>query len=377
MFHPNQLRERSRRSSSPSLLDPAPASSPAAPARTPASCPSVALRSSPPSRAARAKPRTAISPRNPAGPSPPSKESDHHVQPPALPTPSAAGRADSPRSSRSWPGLVVLAAGTIAAPRAGLDPAFVSWLVGLRWRSGSPTSWRPTGCFDVARGAARLVSYLAAIGIGVAAYGLLLALTGLDPFGATSSLPSERAWAEGIGLLDLDDRPVARGCPVRAQGRAAAAGRPSGRPPLSRLGRRRLIRGYPRSTMTIETTRPSTTAPAGRRSSRRSSAGSTPASRRIRSCAPIYPEAGPRGGEATATPVPDPVLGRPDDLRRANAATRASGCATRRSPSGRPSGTAGWSTCGPRSPRWRRRRMSPRSSTRYFAMAAEAMRNRD
>ena len=48
---------------------------------------------------------------------------------------------------------------------------------------------------------ARLVGYLAAIGIGIAAYGLILTLTGMDPFGATSKLPSSRAWAEGLGLL--------------------------------------------------------------------------------------------------------------------------------------------------------------------------------
>jgi hypothetical protein len=48
---------------------------------------------------------------------------------------------------------------------------------------------------------ASLTGYLAAIGIGVAAYGLLVTLTGLDPFGATSSLPSDQARAEGVGLL--------------------------------------------------------------------------------------------------------------------------------------------------------------------------------
>ena len=46
-----------------------------------------------------------------------------------------------------------------------------------------------------------LTGYLAAIGIGVAAYGLLVTLTGLDPFGATSALPAEQARAQGVGLL--------------------------------------------------------------------------------------------------------------------------------------------------------------------------------
>jgi hypothetical protein len=39
------------------------------------------------------------------------------------------------------------------------------------------------------------------IGVGVAIYGLLLTLTGADPFGTTSELPAQRAWAEGAGLL--------------------------------------------------------------------------------------------------------------------------------------------------------------------------------
>ena len=37
---------------------------------------------------------------------------------------------------------------------------------------------------------ARLVGYLAAVGIGIAAYGLILTMTGMDPFGATSTLPA-------------------------------------------------------------------------------------------------------------------------------------------------------------------------------------------
>jgi hypothetical protein len=64
--------------------------------------------------------------------------------------------------------------------------AFVVGLVGLVRRR----TWSPA-----------LTSYLAAIGIGVAAYGLLVSLTGLDPFGATSSLPGDQARAEGFGLL--------------------------------------------------------------------------------------------------------------------------------------------------------------------------------
>ena len=79
-----------------------------------------------------------------------------------------------------------------------------------------------------------LVGYLAAIGIGVAAYGLLLALTGLDPIGATSTLPSARAWADGPGPDDLADRAVAR-LPARYAFKGITPERHAARP-SSRLG---------------------------------------------------------------------------------------------------------------------------------------------
>ena len=47
---------------------------------------------------------------------------------------------------------------------------------------------------------ARIVGYLSAIGIGVASYAILVMLTGLDPIGATSTLPADQARAEGLGL---------------------------------------------------------------------------------------------------------------------------------------------------------------------------------
>ena len=87
-----------------------------------------------------------------------------------------------------------------------------------------------------------LVGYLAAIGIGVAAYGLLLALTGLDPIGATSTLPSARAWAEGLGLLIwliglwlVAARYAFKGItPERQRGPAVASPRRGGRGDLTR-----------------------------------------------------------------------------------------------------------------------------------------------
>ncbi|MFL5671644.1 MAG: hypothetical protein ACJ77C_06065 [Chloroflexota bacterium] len=98
-------------------------------------------------------------------------------------------------------GAVVLAAGTIAAPRAALDPAYVSWIVVAAVAFGVVHVVAAYGLLRRRAWSGTLVGYLAMIGIGVAIYGLLLTLTGADPFGATSQLPSDRAWAEGVGLL--------------------------------------------------------------------------------------------------------------------------------------------------------------------------------
>ena len=98
-------------------------------------------------------------------------------------------------------GAVVLGAGTIAAPRAALDPAFVSWLVIASLVFGGAHVVAAYGLIRRRTWSAALTGYLAAIGLGVAVYGLMLTLTGADPFGATSTLPSDRAWAQGLGLL--------------------------------------------------------------------------------------------------------------------------------------------------------------------------------
>ena len=98
-------------------------------------------------------------------------------------------------------GFVVLGIGAVVLPSIALDRLAMSWLIPLSIAFGLAhfvvalglvrrSEWSPSGA-----------SYLAAIGIGVAAYGLLVTLTGLDPFGATSSLPGDQARAEGVGLL--------------------------------------------------------------------------------------------------------------------------------------------------------------------------------
>jgi hypothetical protein len=98
-------------------------------------------------------------------------------------------------------GFVVLGVGAVVLPTVPLDPIAASWLIPLTIAFGLAHVVAAYGLIRRRAWSSRLVGYLAAIGIGIAAYGLILTLTGLDPFGATSTLPSARAWAEGVGLL--------------------------------------------------------------------------------------------------------------------------------------------------------------------------------
>jgi len=97
-------------------------------------------------------------------------------------------------------GFVVLAAALEPAGAAGVDPTTRSWLVILGIAFAVAHLVAVAGLVRARPWSARLVGYLAAIGIGVAAFVLLVTLTGLDPFGATSALPSGQARAEGAGL---------------------------------------------------------------------------------------------------------------------------------------------------------------------------------
>jgi hypothetical protein len=98
-------------------------------------------------------------------------------------------------------GFVVLGVGAVVLPTAGLDSTAASWLIPLTVAFGLAHFVAAYGLVRRRDWGGRLVGYLSAIGIGIAAYGLILTLTGMDPFGATSKLPSSRAWAEGLGLL--------------------------------------------------------------------------------------------------------------------------------------------------------------------------------
>jgi ABC-type nickel/cobalt efflux system permease component RcnA len=98
-------------------------------------------------------------------------------------------------------GFVVLGVGAVVLPTVQIDSIALSWLIPLTVAFGVAHFVAAYGLIRRRAWSARLVGYLAAIGIGIAAYGLILTLTGMDPFGATSKLPSARAWAEGLGLL--------------------------------------------------------------------------------------------------------------------------------------------------------------------------------
>jgi hypothetical protein len=98
-------------------------------------------------------------------------------------------------------GFVVLGIGAVVLPTTALGSLALSWLVPLTVAFGSAHFVAAYGLIRRRTWSAALTGYLAAIGLGVAVYGLMLALTGADPFGATSSLPSDRARAQGVGLL--------------------------------------------------------------------------------------------------------------------------------------------------------------------------------
>ena len=98
-------------------------------------------------------------------------------------------------------GFVVLAVGAVVLPTTNLDRIAMAWLVPLTVAFGVAHFAAAIGLVRRRAWGASLTGYVAAIGVGVAAYGLLLSLTGLDPFGPTSSLPSDVARAQGVGLL--------------------------------------------------------------------------------------------------------------------------------------------------------------------------------
>ncbi len=98
-------------------------------------------------------------------------------------------------------GFVVLGIGGVVLPNSSIDRLAMSWLIPSTIVFGIAHFIAAFGLIRGRTWSGSLTGYLAAVGSGVAAYGLLVTLTGLDPFGATSSLPGDQARAEGIGLL--------------------------------------------------------------------------------------------------------------------------------------------------------------------------------
>jgi hypothetical protein len=98
-------------------------------------------------------------------------------------------------------GFAVLGVGAVVLPNTTLSALALSWLVPLTIAFGI---FHLVAAYGQVRGrawSASLTGYLAAIGLGVAAYGTLLVVTGLDPFAITSTRPAPQASAQGVGLL--------------------------------------------------------------------------------------------------------------------------------------------------------------------------------
>jgi hypothetical protein len=134
-------------------------------------------------------------------------------QAPAHGTPAASPRTPLPRhahrrGSRAFGALVIGLAGfvvlgvvSVVLPSLALDRVVMAWVTLLAIPFGVGHFIAAYGLIRRRTWGANLTGYLAATGLGIAAYGLLVTMTGLDPFGASSSLPSDQARAEGIGLL--------------------------------------------------------------------------------------------------------------------------------------------------------------------------------
>jgi hypothetical protein len=98
-------------------------------------------------------------------------------------------------------GFIVLGVGAVVLPNTSLGSLALSWLVPL---TIAFALLHFVAAYGQVRGriwSAGLTGYLAAIGLGIVSYGLLLVVTDLDPFKMTSSLPAATASAQGIGLL--------------------------------------------------------------------------------------------------------------------------------------------------------------------------------
>jgi hypothetical protein len=97
-------------------------------------------------------------------------------------------------------GFVVLGVGAIVLPTTRLPELGFGWVIPLAVVAGILHLVAVVGLIRGRTWSRALVGYLAAAGIGLAAYGQLALLTGLDLFAATSALPADQAAREGFGL---------------------------------------------------------------------------------------------------------------------------------------------------------------------------------
>lgn len=98
-------------------------------------------------------------------------------------------------------GAMGVGVGAVVLPSIALGSLALSWLVPLTIAFGLAHLVAAVGVVQDRRWAPTLTLYLAAIGIGVVAFGLLASLTGADPFAPTSTLPADQARADGRGFL--------------------------------------------------------------------------------------------------------------------------------------------------------------------------------
>ena len=139
-------------------------------------------------------------------------------------------------------GFVVLGVGAVVLPNTSLDRLALSWLIPLTVAFGIAHLVAAYGLIRRRSWSSALTGYLAAIGLGVALYGLLLVLTGADPFGATSrcrrTVPGPKASGCCCGCSACGSSPP--GSPSRASPPPWIGGSTAGAP-RPRRGRRGLI----------------------------------------------------------------------------------------------------------------------------------------
>lgn len=97
--------------------------------------------------------------------------------------------------------MIMFAVAFLVLPTSPLSRLALSWLIPLAIAFGIAHLVAVYGVLRRRAWVMALTLHLTAIGLGVAAFGVLLTLTGADPFALTSALPADQARADGLGLL--------------------------------------------------------------------------------------------------------------------------------------------------------------------------------